>query len=303
MAVPSSYHGNAANFKGQVGFSVISLQFFWKFFTHHTEISSLTRGNKSQNLKCKECDKVFKTAKILKAHQNSIHIRPKPKFVCCHVSYVSEPKYQAHRNKYHTDQFDRKNGNQFQCKLCPKILHSYQGIQDHLNVKHTKSTKYYCEHCSASYHSLTILRNHIRNHKVEPPETFECPYCRRNYPTQIALDVHNRKSHTEHYDKLENGHYQCKHCSTVMVAKVSMERHLNLVHLGGNYVCCTCGKICFSKTSLHKHEAVHVETSYQCEVCHLMYKSRDSLRKHQKVTHLNWNRVLFIVEGDESEVE
>lgn len=90
-----------------------------------------------------------------------------------------------------------------------------------------------------------------------------------------------------------------------MVAKVSMERHLNLVHLGGNpYVCCTCGKICFSKTSLHKHEAVHLETkSYKCDVCHLTYKSRDSLRKHQKVAHLNWNQVLFIVEGDDSDVE
>lgn len=247
---------------------------------------------------------MFKTAKTLKAHRIAIHIRPKPKFVCCNVSYVSETKYRAHQNKYHTEQFDRKNDNQFYCKLCPKILHSYQGMLDHLNVKHTKSSKYYCEHCTASYHSLAILRNHIRNHnKLEQPKRFECPVCRKNYPNQTALNLHTSKSHTEHYDKLKTGHYQCKHCSKVVVAKMSMERHLNLVHLGANpYVCCNCGKICYSKSSLLKHEAVHEDTkSFKCEECHLQYKSLDSLRKHQKITHRNWNQVLFIVEGDDSD--
>lgn len=218
-------------------------------------------------------------------------MQPKPKYECCGFAYTSKEKYTIHRDKYHNDQLERLRNNQFLCKFCKNIFQSYQTILNHVNTKHTKDSKYMCNICSATYHSLVVLKRHIKKHTEPPKEilkvAFECPTCTREFSTLDSLDAHTLTSHTEHYDRLVDKRYQCKYCQKIVVAKISIEEHLNAVHFSDkSYLCGTCGKNCYSRLSLKKHELSHTTVKpFKCDQCCKAFKLKYALKKHQQSMH------------------
>ncbi|XP_066254704.1 transcriptional repressor CTCF-like isoform X16 [Euwallacea similis] len=260
-------------------------------FKNERDLCKHMKKHRIEDTQCKVCDKVFKNARILKAHVRNIHLMPRTKFECCGVVYVVQEKYKAHRDKYHNDRFDRLQDKTFKCKICNKIVQSYQTVLDHINTKHTKYSTYRCNICSNSYHSSSVLKNHMRRH--DKPQvnlikvTYACGKCQKEYSTAESLEAHNITSHTEHYDKTAEGKFQCKYCPKLVVAKISIEEHLNFAHLNDKkWICFKCGKNCYSQISLKRHEVVHEEKrDLKCEKCHKCFRNSEHLKIHWKSVH------------------
>ncbi|KAH1003731.1 hypothetical protein HUJ04_003601 [Dendroctonus ponderosae] len=263
-----------------------------KCFTQRTPLTvhmSLEHLSNPPEYRCEFCNKNYKDSKVLRVHIRNIHTNPKPRYECCKLVYISEEKYNFHRNKYHNERFERLDNGKFMCKFCEKLMKSHHAIIDHINSIHTKDNEYLCNICSAKYHSLSVLKNHMRKHSEHKSNVkvgYECADCGKEFTTPDALNAHQVSCHTEDYDKLLDGKFRCKRCPKVVVAKISMEEHVKADHLNEAYLCPSCGKGCFSMVSLKKHSLVHVETrDIQCVQCPKAFKSKTALRRHEKAIH------------------
>lgn len=239
--------------------------------------------------RCEFCNKNYKDSKVLRVHIKNIHTNPKPRYECCRFVYISEEKYNFHRNKYHNERFERLDNDNFMCKFCEKVMKSHHAIVDHVNNIHTKDDEYLCNICSAKYHSLSVLKNHMRKHsetKSNVQVVYECADCGKEFTTPDALDAHQVSCHTEDYDKLLDGKFRCRRCPKVVVAKISMEEHIKADHFNEAYLCPSCGKRCFSMVSLKKHSLIHAETKdFQCNQCPKAFRTKTALRRHEKAIH------------------
>ncbi|KAJ2939903.1 hypothetical protein O0L34_g6609 [Tuta absoluta] len=134
------------------------------------------------------------------------------KFSCdvCSIEYTSKEELAEHRKTVHTEK------ETFVCEVCGKVmLHRaslYTHMQSHLPPRHACDSCDYktwhkhdlakhkrihsgvkmfqCEFCTASYHTSSNLRHHIRSNHENAPKTFQCRLCDRSFYDRTKLQRH-----------------------------------------------------------------------------------------------------------------
>ena len=111
-----------------------------------------------ENVKCSVCEKIFKNAKVLKAHNDTVHGEKVPRVHCGKLFGVKNYMW-SHVQTQHTSNKDKKH----KCEVCGKGFCEKERLKDHKNI-HTGEKPYKCKFCSDCFASRGTHAMHERGH-------------------------------------------------------------------------------------------------------------------------------------------
>ena len=110
-----------------------------------------------ENVKCSVCEKIFKNAKVLKAHNDTVHGEKVPRVHCGKLFGVKNYMW-SHVQTQHTSNKDKKH----KCEVCGKGFVGKEMLRDH----NTGEKPYLCQ--LEWFHSfdMKIHKKLQKNHKI-----------------------------------------------------------------------------------------------------------------------------------------
>ncbi|XP_062700450.1 zinc finger protein 691-like [Aedes albopictus] len=159
----------------------------------------------------------------------------------------------------------RKNAKDHMCELCGKTMQKTYA-ETHYNKFHLRSNPYKCSEQG----------------------------CNQQFPSQIYLNSHVKRVHSEEAQKVE--YLECPTCSKKIKGRLHFNYHLTTHEGHGKNprkeACSVCGKY-FYKLYLKDHMFVHTgELPYQCEFCDRKYAARNNWMQHRRKHHADQLQLL-----------
>ena len=132
-----------------------------------------------------------------------------------------------------------------------------------------------------------------------------CPFCEEVFnDTEIKAHIGIAHLSFENGDFIKEhakSQFQCKECSMRFISKVSLERHVRLLHSKSqasltpdskvikknpSWKCNTCNKYFAAKASLNLHvKTIHQRIRFKCEECNETFGSYASRIDHVRSVH------------------
>uniref|UniRef100_A0A0P4W3Y1 C2H2-type domain-containing protein n=1 Tax=Scylla olivacea TaxID=85551 RepID=A0A0P4W3Y1_SCYOL len=211
-------------------------------------------------------------------------------FVSCHVSPAAEKTATFMRNLA-----GRRLGTNGNSVLAPKsntaIVGEFEGEdgrrylkitieteangREPCNVPITPVNTYQCPFCARDFKTKDHVVSHIRIHTGERP--YPCDVCGKRYRQRIDIIRHMR-IHTGEKP------FNCGLCNASFNQKSNLRSHMR-IHTGERPVQCkVCGKGFSRNTHLKQHMKLHTgEKPYQCKVCHRPFRFKSGLQAHERI--------------------
>lgn len=211
-------------------------------------------------------------------------------FVSCHVSPAAEKTAALMRNLA-----GRRLGTNGNSVLAPKsntaIIGEFEGEdgrrylkitieteangKEPCNVPITPVNTYQCPFCARDFKTKDHVVSHIRIHTGERP--YPCDVCGKRYRQRIDIIRHVR-IHTGEKP------FNCGLCNASFNQKSNLRSHMR-IHTGERPVQCkVCGKGFSRNTHLKQHMKLHTgEKPYQCKVCHRPFRFKSGLQAHERI--------------------
>lgn len=257
---------------------------------------------------CKQCDKMFKTKKELRAHHLEFHKVMRLKgYKCriCHEDFDMEHKFNEHL-KIHP----------LECHICGKLFFRRQGLKLHI-ARHEGVKPYKCDLCDKAFLVKQKLEEHRNCHTGNAP--IQCPMCPERFKRHSNLVQHRNKHHffikkklkdyvcfcgevfhskkkfAWHNEKHDPKPKSCTQCSEKFIHTAGLTRHMRRAHNAEylpdgrdpnslNRVCPICKGI-YLKTSMEPHMQTHLnQKAFSCTVCNKKFTTKWNLKLH-KWTH------------------
>ncbi|XP_059468693.1 zinc finger protein 11-like [Neocloeon triangulifer] len=191
---------------------------------------------------CKQCKKKFYFLNELKRHESS-HSIERVKCKICEIE-LKENSLKWHIRSLH----NVKKLHVFECAHCSKKFTCKGSVERHLAAVHNLiGKKHSCKQCKKKFYFLNELKRHESSHSIE---RVKCKICEIELK-EISLKWHIRSLHN--VKKLHV--FECAHCSKKFTYKVSVERHLAVVHnlMEKNHACSQCQRKFYFCYELKKH--------------------------------------------------
>lgn len=169
---------------------------------------------KTENLKCKLCQKAFTTCYSLERHV-SLH---KNGYQCKFCQKQFEVKAEMH----HHITTDHKNDQKHSCDHCNKTFSHKSSLREHLRTHYPNEKPFLCPICGQAFNLSSSLRQHVQRHSGE--KKFLCTYCPSKFVSKGALTSH-LFSHTG-----EKPHV-CTTCNKAFSKSYSLTKHIR-THTG-----------------------------------------------------------------------
>ncbi|XP_058444787.1 zinc finger protein draculin-like [Malaya genurostris] len=204
---------------------------------------------------CEICGRVYSSKHALKMHQ-MIHVHP---MTCeqCGKAFSHPNKLRRHIEIAH-EGFKR-----YHCQYCPKTLRSLDGIQFHVESKHS-GIQLKCSYCSRKCSSKLMLRSHEKKHEDDP--NYKAPQSWKEYYVQL--------------DGAEEGFCLCKICGVKVKA---IAWHMRSAHFQTDYNCEICGAVFKKKQTYDGHIQAHIfGKEFRCIICGRGFSTKDLLLTHLK---------------------
>ncbi|XP_069681022.1 endothelial zinc finger protein induced by tumor necrosis factor alpha-like [Periplaneta americana] len=189
---------------------------------------------------CEVCQKTFRSASSLEAHQSSKH-RPRGQCDLCEERFGSVQSLQEHCRTQHGGR------GCFHCLACGKRFMTRLSFRRHMDT-HGGKKGAVCDMCGKTFSRPDYLQKHYMTHTGHRP--FHCTVCPRQFISSSQLKVH-QKTHTgvkEHVCNMCN-----KAFSRGDKLKDHVLRHLNIKR----FHCSMCQRDYAEKRDLTKHLKVH----------------------------------------------
>ena len=187
--------------------------------------------------------------------------------------------------------------------------------------KHSKNTTLSCiscDICGKAYRRKDNLICHMKMCHSEDQGHQECKICEKSFPTELHLNKHTRKSHTDtrytcaigsltfkHKDSLTlhdaSAHKRkfkmiCQFCGRGFNIKTEYQSHIYR-HKGLTpYQCSKCGDYFRAKYTLKCHFAGCgvIERNYNCKICQRSFKRPSYLKEHIRDIHENPRGIICV---------
>lgn len=167
------------------------------------------------------------------------------------------------------------------CPICGVLYSSRMRLIDHIKrqISSEEFMTHQCTHCSRSYPSERILRDHMRHHVNH----FKCQFCDMTCPTQYALSNHVRFRH------LDEKPFACEYCDYRAKTQYNIRRHMATHSTADNFFCeeddCSFSCRTLSVLNWHyrkKHDSPPV---YCCHMCAAKFARGAYLTQHLMKKH------------------
>ena len=252
----------------------IKCSFCFKDFDSFVQMTAHCKNthNEIGYLSC--CDKKFKRRLDIYRHIME-HKYPQEKLTCdqCNKKFKTGRILKIHKQEVHTEESER----QFACDKCPKRFYHNYNLKQHLASSHIDSTterSFICgiENCGKAF----INRNRLKLHEKGHDQSYEivCDICSRVLRGKHTFEQH-LKTHDESYVEKKE---QCNICGQwVKRLKKHQASHV-MLELQCNY----CNKVVHTKNALNKHIIYYHKTisKFECSLCEKSFKKKESLREH-----------------------
>ncbi|XP_057368967.1 zinc finger protein ZFP2-like isoform X2 [Daphnia carinata] len=243
----------------------------------------LTFHNGLKPYSCPYCDKSFRLPNVLLKHKRT-HTGEKP-YECetCHRRFSARTSYvvhlQTHRKKSRvletteTEVFVDPETQLLKCDVCDTTFHREYAFLVHKAAHKGEVPKLPCRHCSETFGSYKLLREHTRDHHAD--SLYQCEQCPSMFANKTALHSHLQIH-------LQGKQFPCEHCSKEFQTKVQLQTHNRSVHSELRpFPCRFCDKTFKSKLTLRQHERIHTgERPYQCPHCPKAFRQDVHLANH-----------------------
>ncbi|KAK3930406.1 Zinc finger protein 184 [Frankliniella fusca] len=223
----------------------------------------------SENVKCSECGKDFRSEKGLAAHQM--------------IAHNSDPSIQ----------------NRHKCTECGKCYRDKQGLKEHL-VTHMSVKPFPCDKCDRAYNRYSRLKQHQLSHVYsESMECYECADCGLAFPDVDKAVSHSNSEEHEIQRTVLSKLLRCEYCDTVFSCPDGLNQH-RPSHVGEKpFVCHICGASFNSYARVTTHKTTHgvydqiepqegdftIPRHFLCEHCGVSYPYWSYLQTHRKMRH------------------
>jgi len=231
---------------------------------------------------CPSCGKKFNKKSNMKVHINSVHEKTKVEScIQCDYTCTVKDSLKQHIMSVH-------NGEKFICTHCEKEFKWKSDMNRHIKTFHSGEV-YPCPECLKEFPQKRYLTEHLKTrsctknneskNKILVSEDLICSYCGYTTADSRTLDRHIRGVH------LKEGLTKCEQCDYSSVRPDDVKRHFEHKHIGREYICEVCSKICKWKTELDQHVQIHQGLEFSCYICDFRTVYRSGLSRHKKSVH------------------
>lgn len=273
---------------------------------------SSSKGKKSVQYQCSECEKSFTDGLMLISHleDHGRQEQEKKRNTCtkCGRVCASQGNLEKHMRMHGINK-------KYSCRDCSKTVYTLSDLEIH-RACHDANRPYACKLCNQRFKTRPSLCNHYR--EEHPDDVFTCRFCNKAYSVKKSLARHYKKWHqkerkdlgsiaqeqeqqsssqvsttvesdedenngTEDSDSDSAPYFPCHVCGKTFTTSESLEDHQRC-HLGEKpHECAECGRCFFQASQLQQHQRMH-KSEFQCQACGRGFVSLFALRKH-KHTH------------------
>lgn len=181
------------------------------------------------------------------------------------------------RDHLRTHTKERKYG----CPTCGNLYVNKIKFIDHINRQiEAKNHTFQCTHCSRTFPTERLLKDHVRNHVNH----YKCPLCEMTCPNPAAVRNHIKYKHST------DRPHKCKFCSYRAKTIHDLRVHMNFHRTNLAYECCVPGcdyKVRTVQNLRHHLRTFHNQSGamYVCHVCDSRFVSGSLLTQHLMRTH------------------
>ncbi|KOB72140.1 Uncharacterized protein OBRU01_12676 [Operophtera brumata] len=267
--------------------------------------------------KCKKCDEVFTTYRMLQIHDDAEHKHNPPKkivkrrssnlpFLCreCGETFPSEYRQRVHVAKVH------KEPNNYHCKACDRVYDRADELRVHTRRDHLMERRFKCKVCDKAFYAQATMLKHELSHSNE--KKYSCDVCGKAFKCKTSLFPHMQI----HAD---DRRFKCEVCGRAFVQKASWQGHMRSKHdltFSGNpepeKVPTTAAtsadpisEMSSAQRKLHGIKQVllwsnatplrsHSGLGYKCSYCELKYPRLDRLKNHTLEEHDDFTEARFL---------
>ena len=205
------------------------------------------KSMKDPNLKCQNCDALFKTDKGLKNHQ-AIHAHENVL-----VNPEDETPEDGEMNDYTIVSSDQEEVTEWKSP----------DLQDKINHYQTNGKLFQCKMCSEACEA-SKLRVHVKGQHKTKKLHIECQLCGKifNEESGKRIKLFALKKHEEMHRKQiqSKGSIKCEKCPKTFIGKSSVTRHMKI------------------------HDELR-EKAFQCESCHKRFFTSHGIKTHLERNH------------------
>lgn len=192
------------------------------------------------------------------------------------------------------------------CDLCPSVLKSHRGIQDHMEYVHMDIRKFACNICDKRFNTSVYVRRHLElvHGQDEKEKNFKCANCDAAYVFEGFLRTHMLKCNVvkppqdDYFEAVPEQTHQCKMCPREFPSMGALRSH-SRAHFNGSFCFCT---FCDESFSDFKSGFAHISSSHtendkpkefeifhkRCYICNLTFPNARKHRKHVKTDHADY---------------
>lgn len=241
---------------------------------HKDEMKSV-QEHIGENVKCRECEKVFKSERAMLAHWDTHSMDYK--FACevCGKKFKVKRDVQSHM-------FSHVEAT-VACPKCNKMFKDDKAVQVHM-LSHLKPHE--CQQCGARYSCLKYLRKHEEYHaKGIKLKTYACPWCKLVFPSLSNIKMHVEDVHPEQAKKDK------VLLKSILSTGVSFEKNPSSAQKPEEpkiFNCELCNVAFSTESGLITHEMKshhNPNTKMACSECNVKFLTPRTLKKHQYNVH------------------
>ena len=265
---------------------------------YEDDLEHLNHEGQNKNLKdeifyCKFCEKGFTWKRSLNRHMKKVH-----QGVMIENSIVNEFNVE---NTIENNVYDYEQNQAEQATNVEIPTHSIFGNALTPDIKFPQETSknevimYSCLFCDKNFSWKKSLKLHMKNaHEGQNLES-KNPFCENDESTYT-----NRNQEKNNLENNVQSNYFCKYCGKKYEWKISLNRHIKIVHEGGKEIqkseylfnqktfdCDYCGKTLKNSYQLKRHIRYKHENPqlYTCNLCESTFTQPNSLQRHIENIH------------------
>ncbi|RIA99331.1 hypothetical protein C1645_800694 [Glomus cerebriforme] len=231
------------------------------------------------SLKCKKCDKTFKSHVRFRYHVKEKH---QYNWLClvCYQVFLSGRDRGIHMRKHHTKDFP--------CTLCTKKCYDIIGLREHFRAKHP-GEKF--PQLPTNLSNFTNL-SHLSQTSV-PLQSLSTSQ------SNVEKFIHEIIPYQFPSSKIPPFQLKCKLCEGIFNNYSLFNDHAKILH-GFKLLCLYCSRVFFQKKLRNKH--MKEDHIYNCQVCGKEFHSEGGLISHCKAKKHQYNieDIYSSLKGDHS---